>query len=268
MKHKENFQILVEVVPPRHGNPAGLLDKLGSLGHLPISAFNVASNPVAKPHLSALVLAGLIQERTGIPSLPHVTTRDHNRLSLISLLWGAQARGIEEVLITTGDYPSPEKSSDFTPAGDLTVYQLLSLAGQEGLQAGVVLNLPEDPEAFQHQLDRLEKKVRLGAQFVITQPLYESSRAESLLRAAERIAVPIYPGVLPLHSLEHARFMDQQVRGIDIPAKLLEVMERSPDPVEAGIENARDMIRFLREHFPGMCLMPPFQRYQLVEKLL
>jgi len=268
MEQEGNFRTLVEVVPPKRGHPEALLEKLSGLQHLPISAFNVASNPVAKPHLSALVLAGLIQEQAGKPALPHLTTRDHNRLSLLSLLWGAQARGIGEVLITTGDYPDPERSAGFTPAADINVYQLLSLTDQEGLRAGVVLNLPRDPEAFQHQLERLEKKVRLGAQFVITQPVYEKSRAESLLRTAEQIPVPIYPGVLPLHSLEHARFMNQKVSGVNIPADLLGLMERSSYPAETGIENAREMIRFFREHFPGMCIMPPFQRYQLLEKLL
>lgn len=262
------FRILVEVVPPPHGNPENLLDKLDALQGLPISAFNVASNPVAKPHLSALVLSGLIQQRTGIPALPHFTTRDHNRLSLISSLWGAKALGMKEVLVTTGDFPPPDIPGAVHPVADLSVFELLSLAVQENLRPGVVLGIPRSSDDFQAQMKRLAKKLQRGAEFVITQPVYTPDRIETLLHAAQEIPIPIYPGILPLRSANHGHYMDHNVRGIHVPESLLAELESAAEPGGIGLKNAADMLKIIRRNFPGVCLMPPFQQYNLIHELV
>ncbi|NIV37912.1 MAG: homocysteine methyltransferase, partial [Anaerolineae bacterium] len=100
----EPFTITVEVVPPAGPDPEPILTALGQLAGLTFDGFSVATNPVAKPRMSALALCALIQKRTGRPATLHCTTRDHNRLSIQGLLWGARALGIETVLVATGDY--------------------------------------------------------------------------------------------------------------------------------------------------------------------
>ena len=98
------FFISIEVVPPAGPDAGPLLASLSALEGLPVNAFSVATNPVAKPRMSAMALCALIQQHTGRNAILHCTTRDHNRLSLQGLLWGARALGIETVLVTTGDF--------------------------------------------------------------------------------------------------------------------------------------------------------------------
>lgn len=262
------FTLYIEVVPPAHGDPKPVLDRLSALNAETISAFNVASNPVAKPYMSALVFAHLIQKRTGVPAVVHCTTRDHNRLSLQSLLWGAQALGISTLLVTTGDYPSEISSLPAGAGADVHVFQLLELAVKENFRVGVVYNPPApgmNPEPAQR---RLTKKVELGADFVLTQPIYNREQVKNLERIGEQVAIPVYPGVLPLVSSNHARYMHDQVDGIIIPKALLSRISESAQAAEVGLDNARRMLALIRHSFPGVCLMPPFQRYELVQELL
>ena len=94
----KDFYISIEVVPPAGPDAGPLLQSLAALAGLPVDAFSVATNPVAKPRMSAMALCALIQQRTGRTAILHCTTRDHNRLSLQSLLWGARALGIDTIL--------------------------------------------------------------------------------------------------------------------------------------------------------------------------
>ena len=266
MSPSAEFTIYVEVVPPAHADPEPLLTALGKLAPLPIDAFNIATNPVAKPRMSALAFSSLVQRETGKPAVLHITTRDHNRLSLQSLLWGARALGIERVLVTTGDYPPAKDENPASMVADLTVFELIQLAVKDNFQTGVVYQPPAGKLA--PSLDRLRRKRDLGASFVITQPFYDRRGADRLARAAEACQLPLLPGILPLRSYRHARFMHQRVAGIIIPRPLLIRLEDSPRPERTGLDNAREMIALARARFPGMCLMPPFQAYQMLFKLL
>ncbi len=100
---REAFIVTIEVVPPNGPDPAILLTALESLAGLPFYGFSVATNPVAKPRMSAMALCSLIQQRTHKPAILHLTTRDHNRLSLLGELWGAKALGIDTVMVAILD---------------------------------------------------------------------------------------------------------------------------------------------------------------------
>ena len=263
----EKFTTLVEVVPPANGDPQPILDQLQDISHLAIHGFNIATNPVGKPRMSALALSSLIQQKTSKPAVLHCTVRDHNKISLQSELWGAKALGIQTAIITTGDHLPPEQKQEVKFVGDLDVLDLIGMAQETGLQTGVVFS-PSSSENFSLEKNRLTKKIRKGAEFVVTQPVFDANQAHQLQQFLSDLEIPLLMGVLPLWSSKHARFMDQQVSGIDIPGEILQEMEDNAQPQKTGLKLAQDMIQLSRDLFQGVCIMPPFQKYSLVEKML
>lgn len=262
------FSILVEVVPPAHSNPEPVLSDLKEIARLPLTGFNIATNPVAKPRLSALAMAALIQEQTGKPAVLHLTPRDHNRLALQSQIWGAKALGIDTVLVTSGDRPATGPNADTSFVGDLTVFELIHLSTEAGLQVGVAFDPPRGKKQLSKAVERLAEKKAAGADFAITQPAYQEETARFWSSKLKKVGIPILVGILPLISKKHALFMDQHVAGIHIPAAVLEAINQSNQPANVGIENARSIIQISRDLFQGVCLMPPFQQYQLVADLI
>ena len=127
---KEPFVVTIEVVPPNGPEPLKVLAALESLTTLPFYGFSVATNPVAKPRMSAMATCALAQQATGKPAVLHCTTRDHNRLSLQGMLWGAQALGIHTILAATGDMVTFTDRLVTTTVRDLDVLGLVTMARQ------------------------------------------------------------------------------------------------------------------------------------------
>jgi homocysteine S-methyltransferase len=264
----DRFLTTVEVVPPAGPDAEPLLAALEALADLPIDAFSVATNPVAKPRMSALALCALIRQRTGRPTILHCTTRDHNRLSLLGELWGARALGIETVLVATGDFVAMGDRAITTTVRDVNVFDLTAMAREVPLQTGVVLDPHPESSGLWQAVRRLEQKVEAGAQFAVTQPVYDTEQAQALTEAAGHIEIPILMGILPLRTARHAEFLHKQVSGIAVPEHLRERMQVAKDPVAEGIANARDMLALARERFAGACIMPPFDHYEVLAEIL
>jgi homocysteine S-methyltransferase len=262
------FFISIEVVPPAGPDAAPLLASLSTLGDLPLEAFSVATNPVAKPRMSAMALCALIQQHTGRSAILHCTTRDHNRLSLQGLLWGARALGIETVLVTTGDFVALKDRATTSDIRDIDLFGLLAMARDSGLQAGVVLDPHPESDGLQHAVERLARKADAGAQFVVTQPVYDAPLADALAEATRRLDIPLIMGILPLRTPRHADFLHSKVAGIAVPSPLRERMHRAPDPIAEGIAIARENLALARERFAGACIMPPFDHYEILPAIL
>lgn len=258
------FTITVEVVPPAGPDAEPVLAKLEALVPLPFDGFSVATNPVAKPRMSALALCVLIQQRTGRPAILHCTTRDHNRLSIQSLLWGARALGIETVLAATGDFVALGDRARTTTVRDVDVFALVRLAREAGLHTGVVLDPHPESDGLEEAVRRLERKVEAGAQFAVTQPVYDEASARTLAEATRHVGIPVLLGILPLRTARHAEFLHHKVAGIAVPEPVRERMRRASDPVAEGVANARQMLAAARQHFAGACLMPPFDHYEVL----
>jgi homocysteine S-methyltransferase len=265
---EKDFFISVEVVPPAGPDADPLLDALAALDNLPVDAFSVATNPVAKPRMSAMALCTLIQQRTGRAAILHCTTRDHNRLSLQGLLWGARALGLETVLITTGDFVALGDRTTTSDVRDLDLFALLGMATAAGLRAGVVLDPHPETNGLQHAAERLARKVDAGAQFVVTQPVYDAAAADALAEATRSIGIPLIMGILPLRTPRHADFLHTKVSGIAVPEPLRQRMHQAADPIAEGILNARETLALARERFAGACIMPPFDHYEILPSIL
>lgn len=264
----DRFTISVEVVPPKGPQTEPLLTALKSLQQLPIDGFSVATNPVAKPRMSAMAFCALLQQHTGRPTILHCTTRDHNRLSLQGMLWGALALGIETVLVTTGDFVALGDRATTTDVRDTDVCGLITMARDSGLYTGVVLDPGPESQGLEKPLRRLEPKIEAGAQFVVTQPYYNEAGLDKLAAATRHIEIPIVLGILPLRSPRHAEFLHQKVAGINVPGQVRNRMNRAEDPVAEGIANTREVLKLARERFAGACLMPPFDRYEMLFDIL
>jgi methylenetetrahydrofolate reductase (NADPH) len=264
----DDFFLTVEVVPPVGSDAASLLDALGRLDQTRIDGYSVATNPVAKPRMCAMALSALIQQHTGTPAILHCTTRDHNRLSLQGLLWGAKAMGIATVLATTGDYIALGDRAITSTVQDLDVLGLIRMARASDLRTGVVFDPHLEGDGLKPAAERLVRKVEAGAQYLVTQPLYDRETADTILAAIEGVSIPKVMGILPLRTPKHAAFLHNKVAGITVPAELRRRMQQASDPLAAGIENAREMLAVAREHFAGACIMPPFDHYEVLPEIM
>ena len=262
------FAVTVEVVPPASPEADPVLAALASLGDLAFEGYSVATNPVARPHMSALAMATLIQRHTGKPAILHCTTRDHNRLSLQGLLWGARALGIETVLVASGDHVGLQSGSHTSAVRDLDVFDLVKMARAAGLHTGVVLDPRPGSDRLDYEVQRLKHKIESGAQFVVTQPVYDEAGAQTLRHALRGINIPVMLGILPLQSVRHAQFLHNRVAGIAVPKAIQKRMELAADPASEGIANAREMLAVARRWFSGTFLMPPFNRYDILREIL
>ncbi len=263
-----DFTIFIEVVPPAGPEAAPLLDQLKSTAKLPMQAFSVATNPVAKPRMSAMATCALAQHATGKPAVLHCTTRDHNRLSLQGMLWGAQALGIHTILAATGDMVAFTDRLITTTVRDLDVLGLITMARQSGMQTGVVIDPHPETNGFDLAIDRLGQKVDAGAQFAVTQPIYDLVSADAMADATQKAGIPIIVGILPLRTARHADFLHDKVAGISVPRPLRDKMHASFDTVKTGNQNAHEMLVAARERFAGACIMPPFDHYEVLPDIM
>ena len=265
----DRFITTVEVVPPAGSDPGPLLAELAALQDLMVDGFSVATNPVAKARMSAMALCSLIQKRTGRQAVLHCTIRDHNFISLQGELWGALALGLRTVMCATGDFVALGERSRTSMVRDVDVYDLVEMARNSGLYTGVVFDFhPERKDGLQQAVRHLEKKKAAGAQFAVTQPVYDRISAERLANATAHIDIPMILGILPLRTPRHATFLHEKVAGIAVPKHVRAQMEAAGDPIAAGIRNARDMLGIARERFAGACIMPPFDHFEILPDIL
>ena len=262
------FSITIEVVPPAGPDARALLSTLQKTAKLPVDGFSVATNPVAKPRMNAMALCAQIQQTIGRPAILHCTIRDQNRLSLQAMLWGAKALGIETVLAATGDFVALGDKTTTTNVRDVDVFGLIAMARETGLRTGVVLDTRPESNGLDREIERLKKKRDSGAQFVVTQPIYDAAGANEICMATRNINLPLVMGILPLRTPRHAEFLHQKVAGIAVPEPVRNRMHQAEDPVSAGAANAREMLALAREGFAGACIMPPFDHYEVLADIL
>ena len=263
-----HFKIFIEVVPPTGPDGGPLMHLLKSISWLPLDAFSVATNPVAKPRMSAMATCALTQQETDKPAILHCTTRDHNRISLQGMFWGARALGIGTVLVATGDMVALQDRNITTRVRDMDVFDLVDMARQSGLQTGVVIDPHPEVNGFETAISRLAQKIDAGAQFAVTQPIYDTEAVDAMAQATQSMGIPVIMGILPLRTARHADFLHQKVAGIAVPKQLREQMHQADNTIKTGNQNACEMLAAARERFAGACIMPPFDHYEVLEEIL
>ncbi len=283
------FVVAVEMEPPRSTSVATLIAAASTLKDAGADVVDVADSPMAKMRMSAWAACRLVQDEAGIESVLHFPTRGRNLLRLQGDLLGAHALGIRNVFVCVGDpvaigeYPQTLNDVDVTATGLL---DLITSGFNEGRdRRGSTIGEPTSffagaavaPSAVDpgREARLLWKKVRSGAAFLLTQPVYDVDAVRALRASYEResgepLTVPLIAGVLPLVSARHAEFLHNEVPGIAIPAEVRDRMRRAgEDAWAAGRAIAAEVIAELRdEGVAGVYVMPQFGRYDLVAEVV
>jgi len=278
------FLVSVEIDPPKGLNPAKALEGARLLKAVGVDAINVADSPMARVRMSALTLCYMIQHQVGVETIIHFTTRDRSLMGLQSELLGAHAVGVRNILALTGDPPSlgdyPDSSAVYDVDSIGLVRVLARLNGGEdsagasiGRPANFTIACAIDPtrEDLEEEARRLRAKLEAGANFVMTQPIFDAAVWRHFLDVygVERLDVPVLIGILPLQSSRHAEFLHNEVPGITLTDDARDRMRRAGAEGRAeGVKMAQDLLLQLRPHVQGVYLMPSFGRYEVAAEVL
>ncbi len=278
------FVVSVELDPPRGAHPGALLERAQYCKENEVDCINVADGPRASARMSALSMCLLLEQRVGIETILHYTCRDRNLLSIQSDLLGAHALGLRNILAITGDPPKLGDYPDATAVYDVDSIGLVrildhlnhgcDLAGNLiGPALGLHVGCGADPSKpdREKELQRLEQKVKAGAEYVLTQPVYDPKTLETFLDSVEGLGVPILIGILPLYSHKNAEFLHNEVPGMRIPDDIRERMREAGSGEEArlvGVRIAQDTLLAARERADGAYVMPPFNKVELAVRVL
>jgi homocysteine S-methyltransferase len=277
-KLRTKFVVSVEIDPPRGINTRKVMEGARMMAERGVDAINIADSPMARIRMSAMALAYQIRSRFDrIELILHFTTRDRNLMGLQSDLLGAHALGLRNILCLTGDPPSVGDYPNMTAVYDTDSMGLVKivrrmnegtdLAGTSiGAATSFAVGVGVNPTAddLDVELDRFKRKLDAGAQFVMTQPVYE---LECWQRFLERLGgappIPILIGILPLQSFRHAEFLHNEVPGIHVPDWIRTRMhEAGNEGQKVGVKLAQDLLAQCRELANGVYLMPSFGRYE------
>jgi homocysteine S-methyltransferase len=275
---RKKFVVSVEIDPPRGINTAKVMEGARLMAQRGVDAINIADSPMARIRMSAMSLA--FQIHTHFPRVElilHFTTRDRNLMGLQSDLLGAHAIGLRNILCLTGDPPSVGDYPNMTAVYDTDSMGLIrivhkmnhgtDLSGTSigaATQFAVGCGVNPTADDLDLELERFRAKLDAGAQFVMTQPVYELDCWNRFLDSLGGMPpIPILIGILPLQSFRHADFLHNEVPGIHVPQWIRERMhEAGNEGQKVGVDLARDLLAQCRTRANGVYLMPSFGRYE------
>jgi methionine synthase I (cobalamin-dependent)/5,10-methylenetetrahydrofolate reductase len=281
--HEGTFVTLVEIVPPRGIACGRELEGAAMLAGLGIHAVNVPDSPRASARMSAQSLCIQIQQKTGIETVLHYTCRDRNVLSIQSDLLGASSIGLKNILCLTGDPPKLGNYPDATAVFDVDAIGLVNIVrrlnhgldiggnaigASTGFTIGVAAN-PGVPDV-DNEVRRFAYKVEAGAEYAITQPVFDLRILEAFLKRIEGFRIPVIAGIWPLTSLRNAEFMKNDLR-VSVPDSILLRMQQASAPELAraeGVLIAQEMLRAARSMVQGVQVSAPFGRYSLAAEVI
>src|SRR5215469_2828261 len=277
------FVTLVEIVPPKGIDCSKEIEGARVLAQLGVHAINVPDSPRASARMSAQSLCIQIQQHTGIETVLHYTCRDRNILSIQSDLLGASSIGLHNILCLTGDPPKLGNYPDATAVFDVDAIGLVNLVRRlnHGLDIGsnsigastnftiAVAANPGVPD-IEHELRRFAYKVEAGAEYAITQPVFDLSLLEEFLKRIESFRIPVIAGIWPLTSLRNAEFMKNDLR-VSMPEEIMLRMAQAKTPDAArqeGILIAQQMLEAVRPMVQGVQVAAPFGRYSAAAEVI
>ena len=280
------FLATVEIVPPRGVDPAAMLAGARQLKAAGIDAINVPDGPRAQSRMGALMSALLIEREVGIETVIHYCCRDRNLLSMLSDLLGAAAHRLRNLLIITGDPPKMGPYPEATGVFDIDSIGLTNLVHRlnHGLDPGgnpigaptaFVIGVGVNPVAVdpERELKRFAWKVDAGADFAITQPVFDPAQLERFLARTEGFRIPVVAGIWPLVSLRNAEFLANEVPGVSVPPEVIERMRRAQErgkdaALAEGVAIAREMLERIRPLVQGAQVSAPFGRVSVAVDVL
>jgi len=277
------FVALVEVVPPKGIDFHKEVEGARFLKSAGIDAINIPDSPRASARMSNLALCTLVQQQAGIETVLHFTCRDRNVLSMQSELLGCYTMGMHNLICITGDPPKMGNYPDATAVFDVDAIGLVNIVRNLnfGLDIGgnpigtgtkFVIGVGANPGIvnIDEEIRRFEYKVEAGADYAVTQPVFDVALLEQFLRRIEHHRIPVLAGIWPLTSVRNAEFMKNELR-VSVPDSILERMSRAPNAEAAraeGIQIAREMLRQVRGLVQGAQVAAPLGRYSSAIEVL
>jgi methionine synthase / methylenetetrahydrofolate reductase(NADPH) len=278
------FVISVEVDPPRGINPNKMLQGAALIKQAGADCVDIGDSPMARVRMSCIAFAALCEQRVGIETLIHFTTRDRNLMALQSELLGAHALGIRSVIALTGDppqmgsYPTATGVWDVKSPGFIRIIkqlnQGLDWAGNSiGRPTNFLIACAVNPmaEDLEFELDWYYQKVEAGADFAITQPLYDVEQLDRFFSRVPKPKIPTVVEIMPLQSYKHAEFCHNELAGVVIPDEHLRRMKEAGERgIDVGFELAHQYLLEISKdsRVKGVLLVPSFHRYEMVAELV
>lgn len=273
------FVSMVEIVPPKGINCSKEIDGAAQLHKLGVDAINVPDSPRASARMSAQSLCVQIQQHVGIETILHYTCRDRNVLSIQSDLLGASSIGLKNILCLTGDPPKLGNYPDATAVFDVDAIGLVNIVrnlncgldigkNSIGESTGFTISVAANPGVpdIEQEIRRFAYKVEAGAEFAITQPVFDLRVLEEFLRRVESFRIPVIAGIWPLTSLRNAEFMKNDLR-LAVPDGVMARMAQASSPEAAraeGVRIAQEMLAEARPMVQGVQVSAPFGKDKYV----
>ncbi|MEI8131174.1 MAG: bifunctional homocysteine S-methyltransferase/methylenetetrahydrofolate reductase [Leptolinea sp.] len=281
------FVTAVEMDPPRGLATQKLLAGASLLAEAGADVINVADSPMARMRMSPWAVCDLIQRKISIETVLHFPTRGRNLIRVQGDLLASHALGVRNVFVvmgdptSIGDYPDAMDNYDLVPSGLVKLIKQGFNAGVDHSGAdigqptnffvGCALNLNSNSQ--KDEIRNLTRKINAGADFVLTQPVYQPEAARAFLEFINNelggLKIPVLAGILPLANIRHANFLHQEVPGISIPDKVLSRIESTSENSErVGVMIAIEIIEQLKSVIQGVYIMPAFSRFDLVAEII
>ena len=283
---RREFVSSVEIVPPRGVDASRMLADTAKLKAAHVDAVNVPDGPRAQSRMGALMTSVLIEQQVGIETVTHYACRDRNLLGMLSDLLGASAVGLRNLLVITGDPPKMGPYPDATAVFDVDAIGLTNLVSNlnRGLDPGgntigaptrYAIGVGVNPVAIDpaHELRRFEWKVEAGAEYAITQPVFDAGQLEQFFQRIGNDHIPVIAGIWPLVSVRNAEFLANEVPGVSVPDSIIARMRHANDKskehaVAEGIAIAREMLERVRPLVQGVQVSAPFGKVELALEVL
>jgi homocysteine S-methyltransferase len=278
-----SFITLVEIVPPRGINCIDEIEGAQLLYQLGVHAINVPDSPRASARMSAQSLCLQIQQHTSVETVLHYTCRDRNLLSIQSDLLGASSLGLHNILCVTGDPPKMGNYPDATSVFDVDSIGLVNIvrrlnhgldigSNSIGVSTNFTIGVSANPGApdIENELRRFFFKVEAGAEYAVTQPVFDLRLLESFLERIKDHRIPILAGICPLTSLRNAEYLKNDLR-TSMPEEIMLRMAQADSPAVArreGILIAQEMIEAVRPYVQGVQVAAPFGGYSIAAEVI
>jgi homocysteine S-methyltransferase len=276
----------VEIVPPHGWDPAVVTEPARRLKVAGVDAVAIVESPRSRSRMGALPAALIIEREVGIETIVHYTCRDKNMLGMISDLLGAAAAGVHNLLVVSGDPPAMGPYPDATAVFDIDSIGLTNVV--QGLNRGVDPgnNSIGDPTEFvqgvavnqgavdlERERRRFAWKIEAGADFAITQPVFDPEALERFLDMPERGDIPVIAGIWPFMSVRDAEFLANEMPGVVVPPRMVERMRRAQESgleaaVEEGVAIALEMIEATRGRVHGFHISAPHRKVEVALRVL
>src|SRR5215510_10063615 len=270
------FVTSVEVLPPKGVDAEKTLDSIRLLKDAGVDGVNIPDGARAQSRMSALATAVLVEQQIGIESVLHYCCRDRNLLGMMSDLLGAAALGLRNLLVITGDPPKMGPYPDATAVFDIDAIGLTNMVNKlnHGLDLGnnpigeptsFCIGVGVNPGAINldEEIKRFEWKVEAGAQYAITQPVFDTGQLRDFLKRIEHVRIPIIAGIWPLVSYRNAEFLHNEVPGVRVTPSIMDRM-RAASAIskeagrEEGLKIARESLLEVRDEIQGVQVSAPF----------